>query len=94
MLVAAEEFGLTQANVAEAARSHPSPEVARLLGRTGEFGAKLGLGNDWALKAIAAVGNYGEMFDRNLGAGSRIGLDRGPNRLWNQGGLLYAPPFR
>jgi len=93
-LVAAEEFGLTQANVAEAARSHASPEVGRLLGRTGEFGAKLGLANDWALKAITAVGSYGEMFDRNLGAGSRIGLDRGPNRLWNQGGLLYAPPFR
>lgn len=93
-LVAAEEFGVTSANVGEAVKGHPSPEVGRMLGRSGEFGAKLDLPNDWAVKAIAAVGNYGEMFDRNLGEGSRIGLDRGPNRLWSRGGLLYAPPFR
>ena len=78
----------------ELANSSPNPEVQRLLGKTGDFGAKLGLGNDWAVKAIATGGNYGEIFERNLGNGSRVKLSRGLNNLWTKGGLIYAPPVR
>lgn len=92
--VIAEEFGITKANVAEQVANSTNPEVQRLLGKTGEFGAKLGLANDWAVKIISAVGNYGEMYDRNLGAGSRVKLVRGQNELWSKGGLIYAPPLR
>ena len=60
----------------------------------GEFGRQLGLPADFVVKAVRAVGNYGEMFERNLGAGSKLKLERGENRLWTQGGLIYAPPFR
>ncbi|MBX6375450.1 MAG: amino acid ABC transporter substrate-binding protein [Acetobacteraceae bacterium] len=90
-MVAAEEFGITQQNVEQMAQNDPRPEVQRLLGRTGELGQMLGLPNDWAVKVIKAVGNYGEAFQRNLGP---LGIQRGPNRLWTQGGLQYAPPFR
>jgi general L-amino acid transport system substrate-binding protein len=90
-LVAAEELGITRENVERAAQSDPRPEVQRLLGRTGDLGQMVGLPNDWALRAIKAVGNYGEVFERNLGP---LGIQRGPNRLWTQGGLQYAPPFR
>lgn len=76
------------------ASSSPNPEVQRILGTTGEFGAMFGLPKDWAVTAIAATGNYGEIFERNLGASSPIKLERGLNRLWTEGGLLYAPPFR
>lgn len=93
-LIAAEEYGITQDNVREMASSSPNPEVQRILGTTGEFGAMLGLPKDWAVTAIAATGNYGEIFERNLGASSPIKLERGLNRLWTEGGLLYAPPFR
>lgn len=93
-LIAAEEFGITQDNVAELAVFSENPEIQRLLGTTGDFGAKLGLANDWAVTAIAAVGNYGEIFHRHLGDGSPVGLDRGLNALWTDGGLLYTPPIR
>jgi general L-amino acid transport system substrate-binding protein len=76
------------------ASSSDNPEVKRILGTTGEFGAMLGLGKDWAVRVIEATGNYGEIFDRNLGQGSPVKLARGLNRLWTDGGLLYAPPFR
>jgi general L-amino acid transport system substrate-binding protein len=93
-LIAAEELGITQANVEQVKGSSTSPEVQRLLGVTGDFGVKLGLGNDWALNAIKAVGNYGEMFERNLGSKSPIKLERGLNNLWNNKGLMSSPLLR
>lgn len=93
-LIAAEEFEITQANVRELASSSPNPEVQRILGATGEFGAMLGLAKDWAVVVIEATGNYAEIYDRNLGEGSPVKLARGLNQLWSDGGLLYAPPFR
>lgn len=93
-LVAAEEYGVTAANVDEQKTSSANPEVKRLLGSEGEFGAPMGLPNDWAYKIVKQIGNYGEMFDRNVGAGSPLKIDRGINALWNKGGLQYAPPFR
>ena len=92
-MVAAEELGVTQANVAEMTKS-ANPDVKRLLGTEGETGKMLGLNADWAGKIIQAVGNYGESFERNLGQGSRLKIERGLNKLWSQGGLQYAPPLR
>jgi general L-amino acid transport system substrate-binding protein len=92
-MIAAEELGITQANLSEQLAS-TNPEVKRLLGVDGNFGETLGLPRDWAARIIRHVGNYGESFDRHLGAGSRIGLPRGANQLWTKGGLQYAPPFR
>ena len=95
VLVAAEEYGITQANVAEmAAAAGDNPEINRLLGTEDELGAMMGLEPQWAVNAIAAVGNYGEVFERHLGESTPIGLARGLNALWTQGGLQYAPPFR
>jgi len=85
----AEEKGITSENVA--AFASPDPDVQRFLGQTGGLGAMLGLSNDWAVKVIQAVGNYAEIFARNLGP---LGLPRGLNRQWTDGGLLYAMPFR
>ncbi len=93
-MVTAEEYGVTRANVGKVAATTKNPALQRLFGRTGGFGAMLGLPNDWAVKVIAAEGNYGELYDRNLGKDSRIGLARGPNALWKDGGLVYAPPVR
>jgi general L-amino acid transport system substrate-binding protein len=92
--IAAEEYGVTSKNATEMRDTSPSPEVQRLLGKTGDFGAKLGLGNDWALNTIQAVGNYGEMFSRHLGEESPIKLERRLNALWKDGGLLYTPLIR
>jgi general L-amino acid transport system substrate-binding protein len=92
-LLNAEEFGITQANVDQMLNS-ANPDIRRLLGKEGDYGKGLGLDNDWAVKIIKAVGNYGEIFDRNVGAGSRIKIERGLNALWNKGGLQYAPPIR
>src|SRR3954453_2594703 len=89
----AEELGVTQANLGEMMHS-PNPEIRRLLGVEGKFGEALGLTNDWVARIVRHVGNYGESFARNLGSKSRIGLPRGPNNLWNKGGLQYAPPIR
>ncbi|PWR21493.1 amino acid ABC transporter substrate-binding protein [Zavarzinia aquatilis] len=93
-MVAAEEYGVTAANVDEQKASSANPEVKRLLGAEGEFGTPMGLPNDWAYKIVKQLGNYGEAFDRNVGAGSPLKIDRGINALWNKGGLQYAPPFR
>ena len=92
-LVTAEELGVTQANVDEMLKS-PNPNIRRLLGVEGDFGATMGLTNDWAYRIIKSVGNYGEIFERNVGEGSPIKIKRGLNALWNKGGLQYAPPIR
>jgi general L-amino acid transport system substrate-binding protein len=92
-LIEAEELGVTQANVDEMLNSqHPS--IRRLLGNAGDHGPLMGLDRRWAYNAIKAVGNYGEIFERNLGSGSPIGLPRGVNDLWTRGGLMYAMPIR
>ena len=93
-LIAAEELGITQANVDEMKAKSENPEIKRLLGVGDDLGQKLGLKADWAYQAIKAVGNYGEMFDRHLGPSTRLGLSRGLNGLWTNGGLMIAPPFR
>jgi general L-amino acid transport system substrate-binding protein len=91
-LIAAEEFGITAANAQQALAGDARPEVQRMLGRTGDLGRMLGVDNAWMLNIIRTLGNYGEIFERNLGP---IGLQRGRNALWTQpGGLQYAPPFR
>jgi general L-amino acid transport system substrate-binding protein len=92
-LINAEELGITQANVDQMANS-PNPDVKRFVGKEGDFGKGVGLDNDWAVKIIKAVGNYGELFERNVGTGSRLGIARGLNRLWDKGGIQYAPPIR
>ncbi len=93
-LIGAEELGVGRDNVARLATNSRNPEIRRLLGREGRAGVNLGLDPEWALRLIAAVGNYGEMFERHLGANSRLGIARGLNRLWTKGGLHYAPPIR
>ena len=93
-LVIAEEKGITKANIEEVASTSTDPEVRRLLGLEGEMGAMMGLDNNWAKNAIAANGNYGEIFEANIGTATPIGLARGLNALWTQGGLQYAPPVR
>ena len=93
-LVTAEEKGITQANIEEVATSSQDPEVKRLLGTEGDLGAMMGLDKDWAKRAIAASGNYGEIFAANIGESTPIGLARGLNEQWSKGGLLYSPPFR
>ena len=94
-MITAEELGVTSANVAELAASPTNnPEVNRLLGTEGELGAMLGLDADWAVNVISAVGNYGESFARNIGESTPIGIARGLNAQWSDGGLLYSPPFR
>jgi len=92
-LIQAEESGITAANVADQVSSK-DPVVARLLGAEGDLGSYLALPNDWAVKAISAVGNYGEIFERNLGPDTPLAIDRGLNALWTDGGLLYAMPYR
>jgi general L-amino acid transport system substrate-binding protein len=92
-LVDAEELGVTSHNIDKALASQ-KPEVRRLTGAEGGFGAKLGVDNAFALRAVKAVGNYGEIFDRNLGTGSKLKIPRGLNQLWSAGGVLYAPPMR
>ncbi|QBF32467.1 ABC transporter substrate-binding protein [Thalassococcus sp. S3] len=90
-LLIAEEEGVTMANVEEMAATPPNPRVARLLGVDPGMGERLGLRDTWAKEMIAAVGNFGEIYDRNLGEGSPYKLDRGLNNLWSHGGVLYAP---
>ena len=93
-LVAAEELGVTQANVVELSAGTDNPEINRMLGSEGSLGEMLGLSPDWAVKAISAVGNYGEVFERHIGESTPIGLARGLNAQWTEGGLQYSPPFR
>jgi general L-amino acid transport system substrate-binding protein len=89
----AEELGVTQANL-DAMLKSDNPEIKRLLGTEGKFGEALGLPNDWVVRIVKHVGNYGEAFERNVGAGSPLKIARGANALWNKGGLQYAPPVR
>jgi len=93
-LIAAEEKGVTMANVDQMAASSADPEVKRLLGVTAGNGKALGLDEAWAKAIIKQVGNYGESFDRNVGQGSKLKIARGQNALYSQGGLMYAPPFK
>ncbi len=93
-LISAEELGITSANVAELSGGTNNPEINRILGTEGELGAMLGLEADWAANVIATVGNYGEVFEGNIGEATPIGLARGLNAQWTDGGLLYSPPFR
>jgi general L-amino acid transport system substrate-binding protein len=92
-LVEAEEYGITQANVDEMKNSS-DPVVGRILGTGEDTGKLLGLDKEWAYRAIKAVGNYGDIFERNVGPKSALGLPRGVNNLWNKGGIMYAPPVR
>lgn len=92
-LITAEELGVTKADAMAPAESN-NPEVNRLLGTAGTLGEMLGLDNAWAARAIAAGGNYGEIFEANIGESTAIGLARGLNAQWTDGGLLYSPPFR
>lgn len=93
-LIDAEELGVTSKAAGELAAQSKNPAVRRMLGVEGTFGADLGLDANWALRAITAVGHYGEIFERNLGKDSPLQIGRGMNAPWNAGGLLYAPPIR
>ncbi|WP_111734810.1 amino acid ABC transporter substrate-binding protein [Roseovarius amoyensis] len=94
-LIAAEEYGVTSANIADmAAAAGDNPEVNRMLGTEGNLGEMLGLDGQWAVRAISAGGNYGEIFEKNIGENTPIGLARGLNAQYTDGGLLYSPPFR
>jgi len=92
-MLIAEELGLNAKNLGEAATSD-KPDVKRLLGTEGNYGEQLGLTKDWATRIIKHVGNYGEVFERNVGQGSQLKIARGLNALWTKGGLQYAPPIR
>ncbi len=94
VLLIAEEKGVTQANVDEMMNSSNDPEVARMLGKEGEYGAMLGLDKNWAMNAIKAGGNYGEIFAKYIGKDTPVGLERGLNALYTNGGLMYAAPLR
>ena len=99
-LLTAEEFGITQANVEDMAKTATNPEIKRILGVKNEdgsaagFGTGLGLSEDWVVQIVKAVGNYGEIFERNVGMNTPLKIARGKNALWNAGGLQYAPPIR
>jgi general L-amino acid transport system substrate-binding protein len=95
-LLNAEEYGITQANVDEMVKTAATPELKRILGTEADtkVGTDLGLTNDWVVRIIKGVGNYGEIFDRNLGAGSPLKIARGLNAQWNKGGLQYGVPIR
>ena len=93
-LISAEELGITSANIAEMSNGTNNPEINRLLGTEGDLGAMIGLDPQWAVRAISAGGNYGEVFEKNIGEATPIGLARGLNAQWTQGGLIYSPPFR
>ena len=93
-LIIAEELGITQDNVMELAAGTDHPEINRMLGTEGSYGEILGLDAEWAVRAIAAEGNYAEIFDRYVGPDTALGLQRGLNALYTDGGILYAPPFR
>jgi general L-amino acid transport system substrate-binding protein len=93
-MIEAEELGITAANADKMLAESTSPNVQRLLGKTGDYGKLMGLDNAWALNVIRQVGNYGESYERNVGMGSPLKLERGLNALWTKGGLMYAIPFR
>jgi general L-amino acid transport system substrate-binding protein len=89
----AEELGVSSETIAEALKSDKS-DVKRLVGTEGNYGEQIGLTNDWAARIIKHVGNYGEVFERNIGIGSKLSIPRGLNSLWTKGGIQYAPPIR
>lgn len=91
-LIAAEEFKVTKANVDQMRRS-PEAEIARFLGQREDLGKGLGLSKDWVYQVVKQIGNYGEIFESTLGMGSPLKLERGLNNQWNNGGIMYAPPF-
>ena len=92
-MVNAEELGVSQSTIDQALRSE-KPDVRRLVGGEGDFGPQIGLEKDWAARFLRLVGNYDEVFERNVGTGSRLGIPRGINNLWTSGGIQYAPPIR
>ena len=92
-MINAEELGITQKNVDEMAKSD-KPELKRVFGTDGNLGEQLGLTKDWVTRIIKATGNCGESFERNVGTGSKLEIARGLNKLWNKGGIMYAPPIR
>lgn len=92
--IEAEDLGINSTNVDQIVASSTDPNVKRLLGKEGDLGKGLGLPNDYAARIVKKVGNYGEMYDRNIGPKSTLKLDRGQNKLWKDGGLMYSPPFR
>jgi general L-amino acid transport system substrate-binding protein len=92
-MIDAEELGINSKNIDQALKSK-KPDVMRFVGTEGDYGEELGLTKDWAVRIIRHVGNYGEVYDRNIGSGSLLGIPRGLNQLWNAGGILYAPPIR
>jgi general L-amino acid transport system substrate-binding protein len=89
----AEELGVSSKTLDEAMKSK-QPEIRRMLGLEGSYGEQLGVTRDWVVRIVRHVGNYGEVFERNVGASSRLGISRGLNRLWTKGGIQYAPPIR
>ena len=93
-MIEGEELGITSDNAGQMLAESPNPTVQRLLGKSGDFGKLLGVDNGFALAIIKQVGNYGETYERNVGKASSLKLDRGPNALWTNGGLMYATPFR
>jgi general L-amino acid transport system substrate-binding protein len=92
-MINAEELGITSKNIDEALKSK-KPDVMRLVGTEGSYGEDLGLTKDWAARVIRHVGNYGEIYERNVGAESNLKIPRGLNSLWSNGGIQYAPPIR
>jgi general L-amino acid transport system substrate-binding protein len=92
-MIDAEELGITQKNI-ESMMKSANPAIKRFVGAEGNFGEQMGLTKDWAVRIVRAVGNYGEVFYRNVGMGSPLKIERGLNRLWNKGGIQYAPPIR
>ena len=92
-MVNAEELGVTSKNV-DTMKTNKNPAIRRLLGVDGTFGTNMGISNDWAYNIIRTVGNYAETFERNVGKSTPLGIARGVNALWTQGGLQYAPPVR
>lgn len=89
----AEELGITSQNIDEAMKSE-KPEIKRFVGTEGAYGEQIGLSKDWAARIVRHVGNYGEVYERNIGTGSKLGIPRGLNQLWSDGGIQYAPPIR
>jgi general L-amino acid transport system substrate-binding protein len=90
-LIEAEEYGVSSQNIDKLMGENNDPPIQRLLGKTGDAGKGMGLENDWLVKIIKAVGNYGELYQRNIGP---LGIARGVNAQWRDGGLMYAPPIR
>ena len=89
----AEELGVSSTTM-DAALSSNKPDVRRLLGIEGDYGEKIGLTKDGVVRVVRKVGNYGEVFERNVGTKTALGIPRGINQLWNAGGIMYAPPIR